>query len=451
MTKRALAKSFVVGPPRAVSTRTRLFPSDVDETVLREVGEHLGSLLRSDLAARCRLGTGYKHLGRAKRKRSLTSRCSSRWAGAITRVVGDMWERELLNLEDLEVRDRREIAVLDRRRRRKRQGVGQRNDQGGEKGKAWGNETIRVAPHRNGEYTVTIRLPAPLAHLSNTPGRTPTYRLSAPAKWHHLAGEWKAQASADRAVGYAINYNAGRERWYITASWSQPPKENPTVADAARSGRCLAIDLNSGHIDARILDVHGNPIGRPVRETIPERGSSAHRLGALREAVSRLVKRAQRQGVTVIAIEKLNFADLHTRQKGRRGKAGKTTRRKVCGIPTAKFVHTIASAAYRHDMTVIAVDPAYTSIWGARYWKKPLDRSRRQRGDRHQAAAVIIGRRSQGHSAKRKSSQRPCRPEDRPGKATVQPIANTTGMAHTTGNDRRERSHVGVTTVGAEP
>ena len=97
-----------------MSARTRLFPSDIDETVLREIGEHLGGLLRSDLATRCRLGAGYKHLGRAKRKRVLTSQCSSRWAGAITRVAGDMWERELLNIEDLEVRDRRELAELDR-------------------------------------------------------------------------------------------------------------------------------------------------------------------------------------------------------------------------------------------------------------------------------------------------------------------------------------------------
>ena len=89
-----------------------------------------------------------------------------------------------------------------------------------------------------------------------------------------------------------------------------------------RSGRCLAIDVNSGHVDARVLDVHGNPVGRPIRENIPEQGSSAHRLGARREAVSQLVKRAQRQGVTVIAIEKLDFADIRTmgRQRGRRGK-----------------------------------------------------------------------------------------------------------------------------------
>ena len=211
-------------------------------------------------------------------------------------MVGDMWERELLNLEDLEVRDRRELAELDRRlvlpvgkgtkkkrgyatrseryqKQRRRQiltarmsATQQRLTEGrvsvvaggkslarkrhnlkaagitkegwrhqwdakrmfiaadGEAGKASGNETIRVAPHRDGEYTVTIRLPAPLAHLSNTPGRTPTYRMSNPAQWHHLAGEWKAQASSDRAVGYAIRYNADRGRWYISRRGLRHPR-----------------------------------------------------------------------------------------------------------------------------------------------------------------------------------------------------------------------------------
>ena len=321
----------------------------------------------------------------------------------------------------------------------------------GETGKAFGNETIRVAPHSNDEYAVTIRLPAPLGHLSNTPGRTPTYRLSVPIRWNHLAGEWKAQAFSDRAVGYAIRLDPDRGRWYITALWSLPPREGPGVKDAAISGRCLAIDVNSGHLDARVLDVHGNPVGRPIRKDIPEQGSSAHRLGGLREAVSQLVKWAKQQEVSVIAIERLDFTDIRTRQGGRRGKPGKTTRRKVCGIPTAKFTHTICSAAYRHDMTVIAVDPAYTSIWGARWWKKPLDRSRRQAGDRHQAASVVIGRRSQGYGAKQKDSQNPHRPEDRCGRTTVQQNTRVPGMAPITGNDRRERSLVGAQTVRAEP
>ena len=115
MTRRALAKPFVVGPPRAVSIKTRVFPTPEDEAVLREVGEHLGALMRSDVAARCRLGVGSKHLGRAERKRALTPRCSSRWAGAITRTADDMWEREFNNLEDMVKRDRREVSELDRR------------------------------------------------------------------------------------------------------------------------------------------------------------------------------------------------------------------------------------------------------------------------------------------------------------------------------------------------
>ena len=115
MTKRVLSDPFVVAPPRAVSTRTRLFVSLTDEAVLTQVGDHLGSLLRSDVATRCRLGSGSKRLGRAERKRSLTPLCSSRWAGAITRTTDDMWERELNNLEALKERDRQEIAELDRR------------------------------------------------------------------------------------------------------------------------------------------------------------------------------------------------------------------------------------------------------------------------------------------------------------------------------------------------
>ena len=196
----------------------------------------------------------------------------------------------------------------------------------GEGGKPWGNETIRVTPHANG-YHVTIRLPSPLSHLSNTPGQTPTYRLSAPIEWHHLHEEWHAQASSDRPVGYRMSLDPDKNRWYITASWSLAPSEEPpTVEEASASGRCLGIDLNSGHMDGRILDTHGNPVGRPIRKDIPEKGPSTHRLGALREAVSQLVKWARSQGVTVIAVEKLDFSDIRAlgRQRPRRGKAGRT-------------------------------------------------------------------------------------------------------------------------------
>ena len=81
MTRRALAKPFVVGPPGAVSIRTRVFPTP--------------------------RGRG----GAARGRRALTPR----WAGTITRTADDMWEREFNNLEDMVKRDRREVSELDRR------------------------------------------------------------------------------------------------------------------------------------------------------------------------------------------------------------------------------------------------------------------------------------------------------------------------------------------------
>ncbi len=60
--------------------------------MLRAAGMHLGSLASADLAARCaegRLGPKGKAASGAERKRALTARSSSRWAGAITRSSED--------------------------------------------------------------------------------------------------------------------------------------------------------------------------------------------------------------------------------------------------------------------------------------------------------------------------------------------------------------------------
>ena len=50
---RTIAEPFVVAPPAGARVRTRLRVPDADAAVLREAGEHLGSLASADLAARC--------------------------------------------------------------------------------------------------------------------------------------------------------------------------------------------------------------------------------------------------------------------------------------------------------------------------------------------------------------------------------------------------------------
>jgi hypothetical protein len=86
-----------------------------------------------------------------------------------------------------------------------------------------------------------------------------------------------------------------------------------------------------------------------------------------------------------------------------RGKRGKNFRRTVAGMPTARFRERLRGMAHHTGLTVIAVDPAYTSRWGARYWTKPLqEQSRKTTVTRHHAAGVAIGRRALGHRMRRR-------------------------------------------------
>lgn len=86
----------------------------------------------------------------------------------------------------------------------------------GESGKRYGNETIRVTP--DGE--VSIKLPAPLAHLANAKhGR---YVLVSQVAFAHRGAEWADRISGNRAVAYRIHLDVERGRWYLTASWQKP-------------------------------------------------------------------------------------------------------------------------------------------------------------------------------------------------------------------------------------
>lgn len=106
----------------------------------------------------------------------------------------------------------------------------------GESGKRYGNETIRVSP--DGE--VSIKLPAPLAHLANAPhGR---YVLASRVAFAHRGGEWADRVAANRAVAYRIHLDTGRDRWYVTASWQIPVEQTVPMDDALAHGVIGASD-----------------------------------------------------------------------------------------------------------------------------------------------------------------------------------------------------------------
>ncbi|MEV5843168.1 IS200/IS605 family accessory protein TnpB-related protein [Streptomyces sp. NPDC051985] len=487
---RKVAAPFMVPGPSGVAIRTRLgHLSAADEKTLRLIGDHLGSLASRDLKTRCAAGLEHDADAWAERKRALTWESSSRWAGSITKATHDQWalarrgqlahiqsleagistiehrlsvpvgekgtkqgpggyrsrqewfakSRRLHVLEDRlqQVRAAREAGrvcvarggkrLLNTRHHLEQTGLAEeqwraRWEAGrrflaadGESGKRYGNETIRVTD--DGE--VSIKLPAPLAHLANAPhGR---YVLTARVSFAHRGEQWADRVTANRAVAYRIHEDTMRGRWYLTASWTIPPVQTVLLA-AARDGGLIGFDTNADHLAAWRLDERGNPTGNPRRFFYDLSGTAQHRDAQVRHALIRLLRWAEHHHLA-IALEDLDFQAEKTREKhGRR----KKFRNLISGMPTARLRARLVSMAAELGIPVIAVDPAYTSRWGAQHWQKPLT-GKNRKTTRHDAAAVAIGRRALGHPIRRRTAPPPHDQSDRAGHRTVQARPGTPG------------------------
>ncbi|MFF7367678.1 IS200/IS605 family accessory protein TnpB-related protein [Streptomyces tricolor] len=279
----------------------------------------------------------------------------------------------------------------------------------GESGKRCGNETIRVTD--TGQ--LSIRLPAALTHMANAPhGR---YVLDTMAAFTHRSEEWRDRIVADRAVAYRIHHDVPRGRWYLTASWQRAVV--PTLPlEAVLARGVVAVDMNDDHLAVWRLDAHGNPVGRPRRFAYDLSGSARHRDAQLRHALTRLLHFTRRHGAAAIAVEDLDFTDGAGREQYGRNKG---FRRLVSRFPTARLRARLASMAAEQNVAIVAVDPAHTSQWGARYWQWPLTTAA-CKITRHDAAAVAIGRRALGHPIRRRTAPPPRDRSDRVGHRTVQ-------------------------------
>ncbi|WP_329451922.1 transposase [Streptomyces sp. NBC_01724] len=454
-----------------------------DEGVLRAVGAHQGALASRDLKVRCAGGLEHGADSWAVRKRELTALSSSRIAGAITKATHDQWAlarrcqaahirnlaagirtlrhrlslplgapgtkraaggyrskgewfRKSRRLASLEARHTAAVGdwragrvrvvrggrrLLNTRHHLTEAGLTEGEWRGrweagrwflaadGESGKRFGNETIRVTP--DGE--VSIKLPVPLAHLANT--RHGRYILTARIAFAHRGAEWADRIIANRAVAYRIHFDTERGRWYLMASWQRSAVQAIPLAAACARG-VIGVDTNADHFAAYRLDRHGNPVGGPHRFFYDLSGTTTHRDAQIRHALTRLINWAVRVGVGAIGIEDLDFTAEKTREKhGRR----RRFRQLICGMPTGKLKARLVSMAAEHGLSVVAVDPAYTSLWGAQHWQKPLTTPRRKMS-RHDAAGIAIGRRALGHPVRRRTAPPPHDRSDRVGHRTAQ-------------------------------
>ncbi|GGT24435.1 hypothetical protein GCM10010254_51050 [Streptomyces chromofuscus] len=202
--------------------------------------------------------------------------------------------------------------------------------------------------------------------LANAPhGR---YVLTARAAFAHRGEQWADRVTTNRAVAYRIHEDTDRGRWYLTASWTIPLVHTVPL-EAARVRGLIGVDTNADHLAAWRLDAHGNPVGEPLRFDYDLSGTAAHRDAQVRHALIRLLHWAKRHGLA-IAIEDLDFQAETTREKhGRR----KRFRNLISGMPVSKLRARLVSMAAELGIPIVAVDPAYTSRWGAQHWQEPLN------------------------------------------------------------------------------
>lgn len=297
----------------------------------------------------------------------------------------------------------------------------------------FGNLTVTVTP----DGVVALRLPRPLEHLANAKhGR---YVLSGTARFALRGEEWFARITGGKPVSYTITRKSGRNGVYLTAAWTIKPGTTFTTPEARfpemrAKGPVVGVDLNDGHLAVRRLDAYGNPVGRPKRIEFDLVGSTDRRDAQVRHALTRLIRYTRRYHMSAIAVEDLNFADARAtgRETMGRGQRGKRFRKTVAEIPTAVFRRRLTAQAHRHGLTLWAVNPAYTSAWGGQHWRKAYENV-----TRHEAAATVIGRRAQGHKARRREGVTRARPEDHAVRATNQAGPNdpavSTGSRHRPG------------------
>jgi IS605 OrfB family transposase len=295
----------------------------------------------------------------------------------------------------------------------------------GEKDAPWGNYTIQWDPDTE---WLEVNLPTPLAHLANQPrGR---YRLSCPAAFSYRGDEVAAQA-ATGAVRYDISCDPARGRWYIDASWTTTPVFAPSLDEVRQAGPVVAVDVNVGHLAAAVVTADGNVLGIPVTIGLDLVGLPATaRDGRLRAAISTLIATAQRHGARAIVIEDLDFAEARAEGRERHGvrpshgRRGRKFRQVVAGIPTGKFRDRLVQMTHNAGLSLIVVDPAYTSRWGAEHWLGPL-REHHPKTTGHHAAALVIGRRGLSHRARRRANGNQSAPVEAVRPAPARPRTKT--------------------------
>ena len=192
---------------------------------------------------------------------------------------------------------------------------------------------------------------------------------------------------ADRAtqLGQAVSYRFKRDEkgWRVFATTQMMGV--PVVTDQRRGA--IGVDLNADHLAVAETDASGNCVNA-WRTPLVTCGKSQRKAEALiGDAVASVVSYAKEAGKPIV-IEKLDFRQKKAVLEGQSRKYS----RMLSSFSYGKVKAYVISRGYREGVEVHHVNPAYSSVIGRVKFMERYGLSV------HQAAALVLARRSLGFS-----------------------------------------------------
>ena len=171
-------------------------------------------------------------------------------------------------------------------------------------------------------------------------------------------------------------------RWHAHVTVDEPA---PEVTTDMRHG-VVAVDVNVGFLAVTIVDHWGNPTGRATLPFPPSGVPEGETAVIIGDSVRAICMRAKSLGYGV-ACEDLEFS----KKKAGLREFGAAHALRLSGWAYAKFFAMLEARCAREGIDFHQVNPAYTSVIGR------MKYARGRAMSAHHAAALVIGRRAQGH------------------------------------------------------
>ena len=184
-------------------------------------------------------------------------------------------------------------------------------------------------------------------------------------------------------AGRAISYRFKRDvkGWRVLVSTGMAAR--PQVS--RRQSGSIGVDINSDHLAVSETDRFGNLVKVKRVKCVTAGKSSNQTRATVGEAAKAVVAMALKQGKP-IAIEKLDFSKKKAEAEG----SDKRANKRLSSFAYSQVSTTIHSAAFRNEVGVLEVNPAFSSVIGA------VNHAHKQGISIHGGAALVIARRGAG-------------------------------------------------------